>query len=333
MPRTARAGRLQDVYPAGGRRAPGWAIVDDHRAEGLARRLDLDTVAAGLAAGGAAGLLFAQQPDADGFLPKRLLGGPPLPLPALTLRGELLPALDGRLVSATVPLRRGTAAGANVLGRLASQPTGPTPAPAPLLLSAHYDGVGDDPGTRLPGAGDNASGVAVVLEAARLLSQDLARDVAGPPARARPLVVALCDAEEVGALGSAAHAAALEHQGIQPLTINLDMAGRRHEVAAVEASSTAGRLVDALDQAGRWLGIALAGAPVASDNHRYATCGPSVGLGFGTAGYHSPADTADRVEDAALLAAARLLLATAWQLTDRASATTPTSTKRGTPQR
>ncbi|MGV3466038.1 MAG: M28 family metallopeptidase [Heyndrickxia sp.] len=40
-----------------------------------------------------------------------------------------------------------------------------------LVISAHYDHVGDDPnGFRFPGAVDNASGVAIVLEIARKLS-------------------------------------------------------------------------------------------------------------------------------------------------------------------
>ncbi|MEV3987027.1 M28 family peptidase [Nonomuraea sp. NPDC049758] len=46
-----------------------------------------------------------------------------------------------------------------------------------VLLAAHYDGVADDPGMRLPAAADNAAGVAAVLEAFRVLTADPA---AGP---------------------------------------------------------------------------------------------------------------------------------------------------------
>ena len=42
-------------------------------------------------------------------------------------------------------------------------PRRPPPAGVDLLLTAHYDGVGDHPGLRQPGAADNGSGVAVVL--------------------------------------------------------------------------------------------------------------------------------------------------------------------------
>ena len=50
----------------------------------------------------------------------------------------------------------------NVIGRLGIQSTGPT-----IIVGAHFDSV---PGT--PGADDNASGVAVLLEAARILSKE-----------------------------------------------------------------------------------------------------------------------------------------------------------------
>jgi hypothetical protein len=79
----------------------------------------------------------------------------------------------------------------------------------------------------------------------------------------------------------------------------------------VEAGGPAHRLLAALDQAGRHTGLPLAAGPVASDNRRYAAAGlPAVGIGAGMAGYHSPADTADRVDPATLAAVARLVVAT-----------------------
>lgn len=62
-----------------------------------------------------------------------------------------------------------------------------------VIVSAHYDGVAD-----CPGADDNATGVAGVLETARVL---------GPqPAFDRTLVVACWDEEELGLVGSRAYA-------------------------------------------------------------------------------------------------------------------------------
>lgn len=71
-----------------------------------------------------------------------------------------------------------------------------------VVLGAHYDHLGRDCPTGTPGddicngAGDNAAGVAAVLEIGRRLAED-------PPARS--VVLALWDAEEDGLLGSAAY--------------------------------------------------------------------------------------------------------------------------------
>jgi aminopeptidase YwaD len=174
-----------------------------------------------------------------------------------------------------------------------------------VLLTAHFDGVGDHPGLRQPGAADNASGVAVVLEAARVLSTALPE---GPH-----LSVALLDAEEVGALGSAHHAAQLRDAAADPLVLNIDGAGHLQQAAAVEAGGPAQALLAVLDRAGRHTGVPLVAGPVASDNRRYAAAGrPAAGIGAGMAGYHSAADIPDRVEPATMTALARLVVAAAW---------------------
>lgn len=66
--------------------------------------------------------------------------------------------------------------------------SGSDPEAGSILLAAHYDTV-----SRSPGADDNASGVAVVLEAARLLASR---------STPRTLQVAFFDLEEAGLLGS-----------------------------------------------------------------------------------------------------------------------------------
>ena len=82
----------------------------------------------------------------------------------------------------------------------------------PILIGAHYDAA---PGT--PGADDNATGVAVLLE--------LARAFAPVPAR-YPIRLVAFDMEEYGLLGSAQYAADLRQQQ-QPLRlmISLEMLG------------------------------------------------------------------------------------------------------------
>nr|WP_221382058.1 M28 family peptidase [Actinoplanes polyasparticus] len=264
---------------------------------------------------GALGLLIGRTVDEDGWHYTMLAGSAPGPLPILTVDGDthalmrqLAEARSGWL-AANAPIRRVDVRAANVLGRWRPAHQGRPD----LLLTAHYDGVGDLPGLRQPSAADNGSGVAVVLEAARILAPALPDGVG--------FAVALLDAEEVGALGSARHAAQLRDDDAAPLVINIDGAGVLREAAAVEAGGPAHGLLAALDQAGRHTGLPLAAGPVASDNRRYAAAGlASVGIGAGMAGYHSPADTADRVEPTTLTAVARLVVATAW-LTAHAPAT------------
>lgn len=91
-------------------------------------------------------------------------------LPVLRLRRALaqeLVAFDGAEVQLDLELERAALPCANVVGRLPGAGDGPA-----LLLSAHYDHIGDDPGgERFPGAFDNASGVAIVLALARTLAR------------------------------------------------------------------------------------------------------------------------------------------------------------------
>jgi Zn-dependent M28 family amino/carboxypeptidase len=78
----------------------------------------------------------------------------------------------------------------------------------PILIGAHYDAV---PGT--PGADDNASGVAVLLELAKALATE-------PPKS--PVRLVAFDMEEYGLLGSSAYAEHLQ-QIKQPLRLMLSL--------------------------------------------------------------------------------------------------------------
>ena len=80
-----------------------------------------------------------------------------------------------------------------------------------ILVGAHYDSV-----FQSPGADDNASGVAVVLEVARLL---------GTEATPRTLKLVLFDKEEAGLLGSRAFAAKKTHLKDLQGAIIMDMVG------------------------------------------------------------------------------------------------------------
>ncbi len=85
---------------------------------------------------------------------------------------------------------------------------GQTPNRPPILVGAHYDSV---PGS--PGADDNATGVAVLLE--------LARSWAEQPGRS-PLRLVAFDLEEWGCVGSRHYAAEL-HQRREPLGLMLSL--------------------------------------------------------------------------------------------------------------
>ena len=82
----------------------------------------------------------------------------------------------------------------------------------PILVGAHYDGV---PGT--PGADDNATGVAVLLEMARAFATE---------AISYPVRLVAFDLEEYGLLGSTAYAQTLieEKQPLR-LMVSLEMLG------------------------------------------------------------------------------------------------------------
>jgi hypothetical protein len=292
---TPRTGSL--VAAAASQWRDRWVLVPALTAE----------VAARAAARRTAGLLVARGVDGAGWMPKMITGSAPLPVPVLGVRADLHQQLtttatagDGGSVCVSVPLRTLTVTGTNVHATL----TRPAPGRPSVLLTAHYDGVGDDPEQRLPAAADNASGVAVVLEAARLLA-------AAPPAGVG-VAVALLDAEEAGAVGSAHHALTVP-AGTQ--VINVDGAARLEGAAAVEAGGPAEALLAALDRAGRQVGGPLRAGPMPSDNRRYAAAGlAAIGIGMGMPGYQTPAESPDRVETATLYAATRLVVAAVHQL-------------------
>ena len=87
-----------------------------------------------------------------------------------------------------------------------------------MVLSAHYDHVGIRNGRMFPGADDNASGVATLLEIARICVDQPFR---------HGLVIAALDAEEVGLQGARAFMAAppVAKDRIA-LNVNLDMIAR-----------------------------------------------------------------------------------------------------------
>ena len=87
-----------------------------------------------------------------------------------------------------------------------------------MVVSAHYDHLGERNGTVYPGADDNASGVAAMLAVAAYFKQN-------PPLHT--VAFAAFDAEELGLRGSAAFVKALPFpRGQLAFNLNLDMVSR-----------------------------------------------------------------------------------------------------------
>ncbi|WP_272421570.1 M28 family peptidase [Polyangium jinanense] len=113
----------------------------------------------------------------------------------------------------------------NLVARLPGRERGPA-----LALVAHYDSV-----PNAPGAADDASGVAVLLETARALRE-------GPTLR-NDMIFLFTDAEEAGVLGG--NVFVHEHPSFRDigLVLNFDGRGTRGPVGLIETSAGAGALV------------------------------------------------------------------------------------------
>jgi hypothetical protein len=188
----------------------------------------------------------------------------------------------------------------NLVGRIPGRD--PNLADQPVLVLAHLDHLGlgwpdvreGNRGKVHPGADDNASGVAVLLE--------LARTMAAEPPRPRPVVFAVVTGEEAGLLGSR-HLLDTMVKNTTPFAcVNLDTVGRLED----------GKLyVLNADTAREWrfifMGVGYTtGAPVAvvsepldaSDQVACIEKGvPAIQLFTGpTPDYHRPSDTADSID-------------------------------------
>ncbi len=200
----------------------------------------------------------------------------------------------------------------------------------PVLVLAHLDHLGrgwpdvraGNEGIVHPGADDNASGVAVLLE--------LARTMAAEPPRARPVVFAVVTGEEAGLLGSRHYLNSLPEGSLPYACVNLDTVGRLSD----------GKLyVLNADTAREWrfifMGVGYTtGAPVAvvsesldaSDQVACIDRGvPAVQLFTGpTADYHRPSDAAETIDAEGLVVVTEAAHETVGYLAERTEALTVT---------
>ncbi len=165
-----------------------------------------------------------------------------------------------------------------------------------LLLLAHYD---SRPNT--PGAADDASGVAVVLETVRALAE-------GPPLT-RDLIVLLTDGEELGLLGARGFADEHPWMGDVERVFNFEARGSRGPVLMFETGRGDLDLVRAFagtaphPLAGSLFAEVYARMPNDTDFTAFRERGTS-GLNFGFIGgldaYHTALDTPERLDPASL---------------------------------
>lgn len=286
-----------------------------------------------------------KEPTLPFFLAARGLpraGEPPLGRVALT--AELRQALEaGHTETATLNIRgrEKDLLGFNVLGRL--EGSDPALRQEAILIGAHMDHLGRPNGVLHPGADDNASGVAALLEIARSFAMSHARP-------RRTILFAFWTGEEEGKFGSSHYT---RHPRWPLATskayLNLDMIGHPWtptdlQTLATEAKAPAAFL-DGLDparfaepglssahrdlgpilrQAGLDTGMSLHldwtdGRNGGSDYRDFARLGLPFVRFFGSyfPEYHKPGDTLDKLDPAQVKRMARLVLATAWLLADQ----------------
>ena len=190
-----------------------------------------------------------------------------------------------------------------------------------VLVGAHFDSISERPGTDAPGANDNASCMAALIEAQRILA---------PLSFAHEIVFVGFSGEEQGLAGSTACANIAAREGWRvAMMLNLDMLARRRDTpdAPLFIEVDQGNATPANDRAAEAYG-ALA-ARLAAEHTSLATAHtdiwdsdymPFEALGFPCIGfydggaeapeYHSSSDGTDRLDWHRLEQAARLVVAT-----------------------
>jgi hypothetical protein len=211
------------------------------------------------------------------------------------------------------------------------------------ILCAHYDSISADPYNAAPGADDNGSGTAAVLEAARILCQHTF---------SRTLRFVHFAGEEQGTIGSAHYAEQAFDRG-DPIdgVINLDMIGYEsvppsdHFVEVHAGTNPASiALADALIDSISEYGVALApqkitvGATSRSDHASFWGHGYPAILGVedlqdANPHYHSTNDTLANMRTHTVVEYTKACVATLAELAWQPHVPTPTPTHTATPMR
>ncbi len=257
--------------------------------------------------------------------------------------GDKPHSLPGVTVEIQVGGQERLAASRNVLGCISG--SDPHLRDEAVIIGAHIDHLGQTGGVFYPGADDNASGVAALLEIAKAFAT-------GTHKPKRTLILAFWTGEEEGHLGSGYY---VRHP-LWPLArtsvyLNLDMIGHAWSMDEIRklvvdsglangedflahvqpadfvepgVANWAPELADVLRRAGLGIGLTMHfdridGKHGGSDYREFARAGIPWIRFFGNffPGYHEPTDTLDKLDPAQVQKMARLCFATAYQLADR----------------
>lgn len=179
----------------------------------------------------------------------------------------------------------------DIVGRLSGSASGPA-----IMLMAHYDSV-----YRAPGAGDDASGVASILEIVRALKQ-------GSPMQS-DIIVLLTDGEEAGLLGAEAFAHSHPWMKDVGLIMNFEARGNRGPSLLFETGPNNQPLIETVARvAPHPIGSSLFYElykilPNDTDFTVFRPAGiPGLNFAFGEGleAYHSPLDTPEHLSLASL---------------------------------
>jgi Zn-dependent M28 family amino/carboxypeptidase len=181
-----------------------------------------------------------------------------------------------------------------------------------VIVGAHRDHFGRPGGVLFPGADDNASGTAVILEVARALAKLESRP-------SQTILFISFSGEERDLLGSRLYTSRpiiplnttraminIDHAGVGNGRLTVGVTGLEKEVAL--AAGKAAGIHDTLDLYGFFPG---------GDHVPFKEAGvPTVTVVSGGMHphFHQPTDTAETIESGVLTATARYVLAMTWQL-------------------
>ena len=233
--------------------------------------------------------------------------------------------LEGTLVSAQIELEQQRRSGRNVIGRLQM---GPEPSAEFIVIGAHVDHLGrgegasslaleSEKGAIHPGADDNASGVAALLEVAERLASGVAD---GELSGQRDLVFAAWSGEELGLLGSSAWVKATanphaEDGGLSQQVaayLNFDMVGRMSGAVSLFGVGSSHAWPREIERGNIRIALPILPQPdslLPTDATSFFNRGVPILAAFTGAhsDYHTPRDTADKIDYSSLREIAELM--------------------------